>query len=324
MNLLYKHPDAYFISMNFLCETKNNENANSDFNPICNVSFLFYKSITGKYLAYSQQTINDIKQSIPQKFNLEEYKSPKSNSQLADEILYQNTIKLICQDSQWYKWYKFSHVCIYRLDTNFDLLPCKTGSLIEQCQDFECNLHFKCPGYYCIPWGYICDGKWDCPDGHDESTLYQCQGERACTDMFKCKDSQICLHLEDICNNYSECPLEDDELLCKLTGGHCFQDCTCFQFAMLCDKGIINHRKLEHLPYVYYHLTFISSIVTSVLRNGAVLIVNIAHNSIYQMCNTLNESTHLTMLDLSHNVLEKLTRKCFSGHCHLRKIDLDK
>ena len=319
--LVYKHPNAYFISMNFLCETKNNDNTKSNSNPICNVSFLFYKSITGKYLAYSQQTNNDVEQSIPQNFNLEEYELLESNSQSADEILHQNIIKLTCQNSQS-KWYKFSHVCIYRLDTNSDLLPCKTGSHIEQCQDFECNVHFKCPGYYCIPWGYICDGKWDCPDGCDESIIHQCQGERTCTDMFKCKDSQICLHLEDICNNYSECPLGDDELLCELRGGHCFLDCTCFQFAMMCDKGPINHRKLEQLPYVYYHLTFISSLVTSVLRNGAALIVNIAHNSIHQICGSLKESTLLTMLDLSHNLVEKLTRKCFSGHRHIRKLIL--
>ena len=27
---------------------------------------------------------------------------------------------------------------------------------------------FKCPGYHCIPWSYVCDGKWDCPHGYDE------------------------------------------------------------------------------------------------------------------------------------------------------------
>ena len=132
----------------------------------------------------------------------------------------------------------------------------------------------------------------------------------------------MCLHLEDICNAYSDCPLEDDELFCKLGGGHCFQECICYQFAMMCNKAVINHRKLHQLPYIYYHLTFLNSLVISVLKNGAVLIVNITHNSIRQICHTLHESKVLTLIDLSHNFVEKLTRKCFSDNLHLRKIIL--
>ncbi len=28
--------------------------------------------------------------------------------------------------------------------------------------------YFKCPGNYCIPFSYLCDGGWHCPDGEDE------------------------------------------------------------------------------------------------------------------------------------------------------------
>ncbi len=35
---------------------------------------------------------------------------------------------------------------------------------------YECMDHyFKCPGDYCIPYHYVCDGQWQCPDGEDES-----------------------------------------------------------------------------------------------------------------------------------------------------------
>ncbi len=34
---------------------------------------------------------------------------------------------------------------------------------------FECpDNYFKCPGNYCIPFHYVCDGNWQCPDGQDE------------------------------------------------------------------------------------------------------------------------------------------------------------
>ena len=26
----------------------------------------------------------------------------------------------------------------------------------------------KCPGNYCVPLQYICDGQWHCPNGEDE------------------------------------------------------------------------------------------------------------------------------------------------------------
>ena len=35
---------------------------------------------------------------------------------------------------------------------------------------FECpDTYFKCPGNYCIPFHYVCDGEWQCPDGQDEA-----------------------------------------------------------------------------------------------------------------------------------------------------------
>ena len=314
--LVYRNSNSHFISLKFLCDRANYNHMKNNINSICNTSFLFFLTISGNYLPYSQQIINE-----NEHLHLEDCKPSHCHIGANNEMLDQHTIKLSCENSQS-NVYNFSHMCVFRLNNNFDLIPCKTGSHIEQCKDFECNVHFKCPGYYCIPWGYICDGKWDCPDGYDESVVQQCGINRTCTDMFKCKDSQLCLHLEDICNVYSDCPLGDDELFCKLGGGHCFPECICYQYAMVCNKGVINHRKLPRLPYIYYHLTFLNSLVTSVLRNDAVLIVNLKYNSITEICYKLHESKVLTLLDLSHNVVEKLNSKCFSDHFYIRKIIL--
>ena len=61
------------------------------------------------------------------------------------------------------KCFDIHEICLYKLDQLKHLYPCRTGSHIKECSQFECAQHFKCPGYYCIPWGYVCDGKWGLP-----------------------------------------------------------------------------------------------------------------------------------------------------------------
>ena len=38
---------------------------------------------------------------------------------------------------------------------------------------------FHCPGSYCVPYRKLCDGKKDCPGGHDEVDCgtYSCPGK---------------------------------------------------------------------------------------------------------------------------------------------------
>ena len=59
--------------------------------------------------------------------------------------------------------YNIADICNYRLDENNLLTPCMSGEHIENCRNIHCNMKFKCQGFYCIPWSYVCDGKWDCP-----------------------------------------------------------------------------------------------------------------------------------------------------------------
>ena len=70
--------------------------------------------------------------------------------------------------------YEIAEICLYRLNKYNKLTPCRFGGNLENCKDFECNRMFKCPDYYCIPWGYVCDGKWDCPKGFDKSKTLEC------------------------------------------------------------------------------------------------------------------------------------------------------
>ena len=93
------------------------------------------------------------------------------------------------------KCYYMSDICIYRLNSHLSIIPCRMASHLQESAAFHCNANFKCPKYYCIPWGYTCDGKRDCPDGFDENNKGMCGEQRSCEHMFRCKDSQICLHM---------------------------------------------------------------------------------------------------------------------------------
>ena len=118
------------------------------------------------------------------------------------------------------------------------------GTHLTDCKEHFCGLkYFKCPGHYCIPWRYKCDTVWHCPFGRDERN---CQ-RKSCPGMFRCSSSihsVICLALEDICNNYSDCHLtNDDEHLCKPCIPNCPNNCHCLGYVIHC-RNITS--KLDH------------------------------------------------------------------------------
>ena len=67
--------------------------------------------------------------------------------------------------------FDFGDIYKYVLNINCYLIQCKNWDHIENCTNFECNKMFKCFNSYCIPWTYVCDGKWDCLKGSDELHL---------------------------------------------------------------------------------------------------------------------------------------------------------
>ena len=157
-----------------------------------------------KFSFYYWKTKTDICEPY---YNLEIFSHYREND---DKILQIDTVHH-CQFTKFYKsqitcdkinpqFYDISKIYTYQLNSLIHLIPCKSGGHLENCTYFECNMKFKCPGYYCIPWGYVCDGKWDCPHGLDESQEDICVNQRQCFNMFKCKNSIICIHLNDICN----------------------------------------------------------------------------------------------------------------------------
>ena len=205
--------------------------------------------------------------------------------------------------------FSFSSICVYRLNKYDTLTPCKTGSHLQECRDFVCNLHFKCPGYYCVPWGYICDGKWDCPFGYDEKSCLQ----RYCYGMLKCVRSQICLYIGDVCDGHYDCPWKDDELMCSLVGTKCPEKCKCLNFGIVCRNVSIDVRALFTLPHISVHVT--NCIIKSIPKldlNHDIIILNLSKNSLTSIC-VQNFMTSLTIIDLSYNMIMFITKGCFDS-----------
>ena len=126
------------------------------------------------------------------------------------------------------KCYEMRDICVYKLNLHGHLIPCQNGGHLQNCYKFECNMMFKCISSYCVPWSFVCDGKWDCPEGDDELNNPQCIEGQICIYMYKCRSSnQTCLHIGNVCDESAECPLGDDELYCELKDVLCPVNCNC-------------------------------------------------------------------------------------------------
>ena len=127
------------------------------------------------------------------------------------------------------KCYNISDICTYRVNFFGRIQPCSNGAHLQSCEYFECNMMFKCVKSYCIPWSSVCDGKWDCSTGEDETFSKICEVDTVCTNMFKCRGEKYkCLHLGNACDNIIDCPQGDDEYLCELKYHNCPAKCICF------------------------------------------------------------------------------------------------
>ena len=135
--------------------------------------------------------------------------------------------------------FPLNKLCLYDLQHNTrHLRYCKNGAHLYNCTDFQCPSYFKCPSSYCVPFNLICDGKWDCPEGHDE---LRC-AYLACPNLFRCKLQNKCLHISKLCDKSRDCTHGDDELSCyNHIGLMCPTECNCFAQSVIChhlDKGI--------------------------------------------------------------------------------------
>ena len=217
--------------------------------------------------------------------------------------------------------YSISEICSYKISKQGILFPCPAGDHIQSCRDFQCNLMFKCPGYYCIPWSYVCDSQWDCPDGLDEEPHHNCGKNRPCTNLFKCKNSQICIHLAAACDGHNDCPSGDDEYFCSLSVYKCPFPCECLMFFIQCHKA-----NLSLGPNLIYHAIwidksfFVEGLFQSTFRNA--IVITIRASNLLNVCYFGSQMHNCVSLDFSFNFIAKLESGCFKMSYQVKIINL--
>lgn len=81
-----------------------------------------------------------------------------------------------------------------------------------------CNGH-RCSLGECIPEDRVCDRKFDCPDGSDESDDLCRMAGKCAPDELRCKDGS-CIQLIKFCDGNADCKDSSDEPT----------NCTCFDY----------------------------------------------------------------------------------------------
>ena len=102
-----------------------------------------------------------------------------------------------------------------------------------------------------MPFGYVCDGKVDCPSAEDEQSC----GAKVCIGFLHCVNTSQCVHLNDVCDGNANCHFGDDETFCSLKQDMCPVGCKCLGLAVVCD-----HMKVPDVIelQLFHHMIFVS------------------------------------------------------------------
>ncbi len=211
--------------------------------------------------------------------------------------------------------YHIYQLCLYAVNGNGHLSPCRNGGHIQSCTYFECNLKFKCPNSYCIPWHYVCDGKIDCPKLDDESDV--CQATLWCAQMLLCHKARNCVHIGSVCDGHQDCPLGDDELVCQLKTIICPEFCNCVALTVVCSSESSIFFNQNSYPYVYASISSRALVSIEMLHvfQGLVFL-RLKNTSITSICQHISLQD-IIFLSVRSSPLKVIQHRCF---LHQRKI----
>ncbi len=176
----------------------------------------------------------------------------------------------------------------------------------------------KCPGFYCIPWRYVCDGIWHCPGGTEEDTTY-CN-DPDCINKFRCRNSSVCLYLSSVCdeNGLIECPNGDDEFLCDIEFPACPSNCFCLLFSIICQFEVFTKYN-GAFPYVLVSMTnctFTNKLIMFIHNFENVSILHVPQNNLSVICiDHLIKSkiTDIIYTDFYGNNVTEISSGCFKN-----------
>ena len=215
--------------------------------------------------------------------------------------------------------YSFSQVCMYNLNKSGQLVPCEHGEHLQQCKEFDCSVLFDCPGFYCLPWKFVCDGNWDCPGGYDESEKHRCGPNRVCTNLFICRGHSICVHVASICDGISDCPKSDDEYFCTLRNVVCPERCVCLTDAVMCTNISIDTSFLR-VPFKAIYVLQSRVDVKGLL--GAFHTISVTQSNVTSVRQLFPAITSVSIVNIANNALSHLSCKCFNNMWSLKAADI--
>ncbi len=226
--------------------------------------------------------------------------------------------------------YDVSYICYFFIDKSGHIFPCRDGGNVFDCTSFDCNMRYKCLKSYCIPWIYVCDGKWDCPNGEDEHFPEICGKNKNCEGMFKCQFSDVysklsCIPLMKVCDKEFDCPSRNDELLCEINEVECPSNCLCLGLAIDC-------KFFQETPMDFHPFWLVSisgtpqdprSLIEALCQKPChILFLHLPGNNFEKICSI--EFPKLAMLlNLRNNLIQALKNTCFANHSHLKTLNLD-
>ena len=179
---------------------------------------------------------------------------------------------------------------------------------LEQCPD----THYRCATamVHCLPIYTRCNELYDCPYHEDER---DCE-DITCPGLYRCRDSTVCVHVDHLCDGWSQCPQRDDEWLCGMV---CPPECLCQGHAFLCSQLFPAHLypQLRYLDARGSGMT-----LDNVINNAYLVNLNLADCSIQALPNI--EFLNLRIIDLSWNKIATIVMNVFLNWRNLRVLIL--
>ncbi len=212
-----------------------------------------------------------------------------------------------------------SNNCIYTLDDADRIIPNGNGEHLADCERHVCgSTHYKCPGFYCIPWQYVCNHRVDCPGGSEERNC----NERSCLPMqMKCRQSTTCIAMHSICDGVADCQFQDDEYFCEMFHTPCPKNCTCLLFVIVCTNwdrdGTSFQISSSVLPYLKISITLnghLSRVVPFLNQFNHPIELRLEKAGISDICTDLKMylwKYFVRTLAFPNNNLTIITSECF-------------
>ena len=150
--------------------------------------------------------------------------------------------------------------------------------------------------------------------------------------MLKCKASQICIHLGDLCDGVTDCPNGDDERShCMWNIPPCPKSCECLLSAVKCSHvgrnvtDIIQHRDFPFfavfIEFSGISSKFLNSKKLTLNSISDIFVLTIRNSKIVQPCYVTGNMVNLVSLDLSFNIISDLQTGCCKNSLQIIKLN---